>query len=171
MRRFISIALLVLTLMVLVIPAPVLAEEGETVSKAPGQLVPVECAGPKGECGISQLATFVLTVTQWVLWIMGAGSLAMFIYGGFLWITSAGSQQRITDGLKIITNTVIAIVIILLAFTAVRFIGKSLGVTDSDGVFNLYLDTSDIKEVPISCVGKDNGDPCEGGECQDGVCT
>lgn len=81
-------------------------------SKAPGS---TEEASEK----TVRTAAFIINI---FLGLIGIVFTAYLIYGGFLWMTAAGNQDEITKAKKIITNSVIAIVIILAAFAISRFV-------------------------------------------------
>lgn len=57
-----------------------------------------------------------------VLGITGSLALAMFIYGGFMWMVAAGNQQRVQKGKDILVWAVIGLVIIFSAYAMVRFL-------------------------------------------------
>ena len=58
--------------------------------------------------------------------ITGSIALLMFVYGGFLWLISAGSAEKIKQGTGILKNSVIAIIIILGASMIVRFLASDI---------------------------------------------
>lgn len=62
-----------------------------------------------------------------VLGILGVVFVAYLVYGGFLWMTAAGSQEDIGKAKKIIINSIIAVIIILLAFAISNFVFTSVG--------------------------------------------
>jgi len=57
-----------------------------------------------------------------VLGIVGSISLAIFTYGGFIWLTSAGNMEKVQKGKAIFTWGTIGIIIILTAAAFVRFV-------------------------------------------------
>ncbi len=61
-------------------------------------------------------------VIKTFLTIVGALALGYLVYGGFLYITSAGSQQKIDAGKSIITYAIIGIIFIGLAWSIVSFL-------------------------------------------------
>lgn len=75
-----------------------------------------------------------------VLGVVGSIALLMFIYGGFLWLTSAGVEQKITQGKQIITWATIGLAVIFLSYTLVGFVitgltkGGTAGGTAGGGV-------------------------------------
>ncbi len=60
---------------------------------------------------------------------IGIIALILIIYGGFLMLTSAGNEERITEGRKIIQWAAIGILIILSSVGIVQLIGSSLGLS------------------------------------------
>jgi uncharacterized membrane protein YjfL (UPF0719 family) len=52
----------------------------------------------------------------------------MFVYGGFTWLTSGGSAERIKKGKDILVWAVIGLVVIFASYTAVDFVLTALGV-------------------------------------------
>lgn len=60
----------------------------------------------------AQLGTFV----NYVLTTIGLVSLLMFLYGGFIILTSQGNDEKVGEARKIITYAVVGVVIIALAF-------------------------------------------------------
>jgi len=98
-----------------------------TVSAA---LIP-ECAksGNPETGGICCALLMVINFSRMILGIVGSVALLMFIIGGFMWITSAGSSERVNKGKSLMTNTIIGIVIVAVAWFAVNFIVNSLAGT------------------------------------------
>ncbi|MDD5110104.1 MAG: pilin [Patescibacteria group bacterium] len=54
-----------------------------------------------------------------VLGIVGSLALAMFIYGGFLWMTSAGNTERVTKGKNVILWASFGLAVIFSAYILV----------------------------------------------------
>ena len=68
----------------------------------------------------------VLNVIEIVLRIIGYCAVGFIIYGGFKYLTSAGSADRITSGRKIITNALIGLVISFMSVAIVNLIAGNL---------------------------------------------
>lgn len=66
--------------------------------------------------------TLIGQVIKAVLGVVGSIALLMFIYGGFLWMTSSGNEQKITQGKNVITWATIGLAIIFLSYTLVNFV-------------------------------------------------
>jgi len=60
------------------------------------------------------------------LGIVGSLALLMFIYGGLLWMTSAGNQEKVDQGRKIIVWATAGLAVIFLSYAIVNFVIKSL---------------------------------------------
>lgn len=74
----------------------------------------------------TDLPSFIGTIIQWVLGIIGVILIALFVYGGFTYATSAGSQDKIDTGKKIMMYAIIGIVIIVVAFVLTDYIISAL---------------------------------------------
>lgn len=70
-----------------------------------------------------------------LLGLLGAIFTVLVIYGGFIWMTSAGNDEQVTKARKIISAAIIGLVIILLSYSITNFVLKSVSdatVTDGD---------------------------------------
>lgn len=70
-----------------------------------------------GQGSFRQLA---LTIVNFFLTFLGLIAVVMIIYGGFLYVSAAGNQEKIESAKKIIMYAVIGIVVILLSFAIVN---------------------------------------------------
>lgn len=140
-------------------------------------IVPEACRGRASiaECGLPELVNLFVRIAQYIFGVSGAIALALFIYGGFLWITSAGNSERVQEGKKVITGAIVGLVIIFGAATIVRFLvetvrtgaggtgtlaplfeGESCNVGGERGI-NIRFDDG-LRCVPLapgSCEGRD----------------
>ena len=66
-------------------------------------------------------------IIKTVLGIVGALALAMFVFGGFTWLTSAGSPDKIKKGKDILMWAVIGLIVIFTSYTLVDFILTAFG--------------------------------------------
>ena len=57
-----------------------------------------------------------------VLGIVGSLALVMFIYGGIVWMTAAGNDQRVQRGKDTLLWAVIGLVVIFSSYALVRFV-------------------------------------------------
>lgn len=88
-------------------------------------------AGYEGNCGNYNLNSFIelaVNISRWILGIVGSLTLLMFIYGGIVFLISAGSSEKIGEAKKIITAAVIGLLIVLSSFLIIKFVLKSMGI-------------------------------------------
>lgn len=76
-------------------------------------------AATQGQGSIRQLA---LTIVNFFLTFLGLIAVIMIIYGGFLYVSAAGKEDKIESAKKIIMYSIIGILIILLSFAIVNTI-------------------------------------------------
>jgi hypothetical protein len=75
-----------------------------------------------GESGVFK------TVTNVMLYIVGAVSVIMLIIGGIRYVVSGGDQNAVTGAKNTILYAIVGIVVSILAFAAVNFVVGSLSV-------------------------------------------
>lgn len=73
------------------------------------------------------LSQVILRIINYVLAIVGVIALAFLVYGGFMYITSAGNEDRVEQAKQIIINAVIGIVVIGVAAAIVNFVVRGVG--------------------------------------------
>ncbi|MBL8031683.1 MAG: hypothetical protein JNK33_05165 [Candidatus Doudnabacteria bacterium] len=65
---------------------------------------------------VTDVNSLILTVINWILGITLAIDVLFMIFGGFLYITSAGNEDRAKKGKNTVVNAIIGLVIIILAY-------------------------------------------------------
>lgn len=80
------------------------------------------------ELGFSEesLETQIVDIIQWILGFLALIAVIMIIYGGFVWLTAAGNEERIASAKKVISAAIIGLVIILLAWAIVWFVTQGV---------------------------------------------
>lgn len=76
--------------------------------------------------GLTDPRLIVGRIIKGVLSIIGTITLAMFIYGGFLWLTSMGESSKVQKGKSIFVWTTLGLAIIAGAYTAVNTVMTAL---------------------------------------------
>ncbi|HPL92873.1 MAG TPA: TrbC/VirB2 family protein [bacterium] len=66
--------------------------------------------------------TMIGRVLSVVIGVIGAIALAVFIYGGFLWMTSAGNGKKVEEGKSAMVWAVLGLVIIFSARAILKFV-------------------------------------------------
>ncbi|MFA5052143.1 MAG: hypothetical protein WC544_03740 [Patescibacteria group bacterium] len=59
---------------------------------------------------------------QWVLGMLGLVAVIMIIFGGFMWMTAAGNEERVKKAKTILTSAIIGMIVILLSWAMVTFV-------------------------------------------------
>ena len=68
-------------------------------------------------------------VINTVLGITGSLALVMFIYGGFIWMLSGGSQEKVTKGKNTLVWATLGLFVIFSSYAIVRFVVESVSNT------------------------------------------
>ena len=61
-----------------------------------------------------------------LLGIVGGIALLFFVYGGILWMTAAGNQERITKGKGAVVWAALGLVAIFSAYAIIKFVTDTL---------------------------------------------
>lgn len=69
----------------------------------------------------------IRTITNTILYIVGALSVVVLIYGGFRYVTSAGNSQNVTAAKETIIYAITGLVVAILAYAIVNFVISRLG--------------------------------------------
>lgn len=99
---------ILLSTFLLALAAPVLANGGDLVLPKP---IPCDTA----QC-------LILGILRYLLGLMAIVATFMFIYGGFMWLSSAGNEKRIQQGKETLSWAAIGIVVILLSWALIRYL-------------------------------------------------
>jgi hypothetical protein len=74
----------------------------------------------------ASLSSIVTNIINWILWLAGALVVIYLIYGGIVYITAAGNEEKVKAGKSILLNAIIGIVIILICLLVVGWIKGAL---------------------------------------------
>lgn len=100
-----------------------------------------ECTSD-GNCQLNDIVNTVISVVDFILGISGSIALIMFVYGGFLWVSSGGSEERVKQGKEAVRSAVVGLVIIFISYTLITY---GLGVFGLSEDFNLLKGTKSIE--------------------------
>jgi len=117
MHRFARVALIIGSIAVLSLPLVASAQQITTFS--------VEPIGSQLGLGEADLKATVLNIIRWLLGIMTLAAVTLIIYGGFIWMTSAGNEENVEKAKRIISAAVIGLIVILLAWAIVIFVART----------------------------------------------
>lgn len=74
----------------------------------------------------ASLPEFAATIVSALLSLLGIVFIILLIYGGFLYMTSQGTEDKIKQAKKLITAAIVGLVIIITAFTISYFVSQAL---------------------------------------------
>ena len=92
-----------------------------------GICIPDQAGGTTGSIAASStLNDILVTVIKWLLTIAGVIAVAFVVVGGYWYITSAGNEEQSEKGRKTLTNAIIGVIVVVLAYTIVTVIVNTL---------------------------------------------
>jgi hypothetical protein len=77
-------------------------------------------------CGLGDFMKVAVWLAEWILSISGSLALLFFVYGGFTFLISAGSSEKITKAKTILVNAVIGLVIVFASYMIIDFTMETL---------------------------------------------
>jgi len=89
----------------------------------------LEVGGATGLKGTDQGDTLPAMIGKMInaaLGMIGIVVVLLIIYGGFLWMTAGGSEEKVTKGKKMITNAFIGLIIVFAAYAITNFVVSSV---------------------------------------------
>ena len=81
-----------------------------------------------GDCSLNNFVQLTVNVAQWILGVTGSLALLAFVYGGVLFLVSAGSSERVNKAKQVIIGAVIGVVIVFASYMIIGFIFQALGI-------------------------------------------
>jgi uncharacterized membrane protein len=108
-----------LTIFSLLLPTLVLAQS---------EIVNGLMAINEGKIGLTATdpRTTAVRIINVALGFLGIIAVVIVLYGGFMWMTAGGNEERITKAKQILTAGVIGLVIIVMAWAIARFVVETL---------------------------------------------
>ncbi len=85
--------------------------------------------GHTGDCQLNDAVNTLISIVEFLLGISGSLALLMFVYGGFVWVMSGGSEEKITKGKTIVRNAVTGLIIVFLAFGVISYTLEKFGIS------------------------------------------
>ncbi|OGF21663.1 hypothetical protein A2316_01235 [Candidatus Falkowbacteria bacterium RIFOXYB2_FULL_38_15] len=125
MKKKILVGLMCLTLLCMALPYAVSAQ-GEA-----DEVFGLDVVGEEG--GLSEtlgdtadprvVASRIINIA---LGFLGIIAVVLVLYGGFMWMTAAGNEERVTKAKQILTAALIGLVIIIMAWGLTQFVMDQL---------------------------------------------
>lgn len=109
---------------------------GSTSQAATPTSFSIESIGGQVGLGDTDLRQVVLNVIRWALGLLSLAAVSYMAYGGYVWLTAAGNEQRVEKAKQIILQAAIGMVIVLLAWAIVFFVARTFANTTTNGNTN-----------------------------------
>ena len=109
-----------LALTILIIPLLAVHAQGLTMEAGLEEV--------QGATGLSSasLPSVIGKILQVVLSFLGLIALIIIVYGGFMWMTAGGAEEKVKKAKDLMINGIIGLVIIILAYAIASFIITSI---------------------------------------------
>ena len=72
--------------------------------------------------GTKDLREGVMAIVRVLLGFLGIIAIIIILYGGFVWLTSAGNEEKVGQAKKIITAGIIGLIIIFVSYAIAEFV-------------------------------------------------
>jgi Fe2+ transport system protein B len=95
---------------------------GEATPQGIQEAVSTEGAVLDNPLPVEDINVLVANVIKAILGIIGVAALIMFIYGGILWMTSAGNQERIRQGRETLVWAAVGLAVIFSSYALVNLL-------------------------------------------------
>jgi amino acid transporter len=77
--------------------------------------------------GTTSISVLIGRIINGALGIVGSLALLMFIYGGIIWMTSGGNEEKVKKGKQTLIWAVLGIVIIFTSYSILNLVFEILG--------------------------------------------
>lgn len=85
----------------------------------------IESIGDQTGLGSADLRQIIINIIRWALGILTLVAVVYMMYGGYIWLTAAGNEQRVEKAKQVILQAAIGLVIVLMAWAIVLFIVRT----------------------------------------------
>ena len=101
--------------------------DGEDGDSGTGKARP-EPVALKSPISAESIPDLIQQIIKFLLGMVGAVALLMFVYGGLIWLTSGGSPDKIKKGMDVVIWASIGLIVIFTSYTLVDFVFRVFGV-------------------------------------------
>ena len=113
-----TIKIIIFSLALMLILSPIMAQAA-TFDFDPDNRIINEIGG---EVTTADPEDITISTLQWLLGTLGLIAVVINIYAGFLWMTAAGNDEKITKAKQILTYAAVGLVVIFISWALVNFI-------------------------------------------------
>jgi len=103
-------------------PSPTAPAAAKGLKGASDQMKPFATAAGISTKEGTDLPTIIGQIIGGFLGILGSIFVILVIYAGYLWMTAGGNEEQVGKAKKLLTNAVIGLIVIMLAFAITNFI-------------------------------------------------
>ena len=76
--------------------------------------------------GTNDLREGVMNIVRVLLGFLGIIAIVVMLYGGFVWLTSGGNEEKVGQAKKVISAGILGLVIIFISFAIATFVIEQL---------------------------------------------
>lgn len=127
---FILVCFFVITLFLFPYYALAVTQAGPSAAGNPGRAPGAGDSTLPNPLNTVNPQTIIGNIIKAVLGIVGSLALVMFVFGGFMWITSAGNDEKIKKGKDMIMWASFGLAVIFASYALVNFVIKALTGTE-----------------------------------------
>lgn len=99
----------------------------------------------KGDYSLNDMVLVAVGASRWILGIVGSLALLMFIYGGLMFLISAGSSDRVSKAKLILIAAVAGLAIVFASYLIIKFVLGTMGINWDGSNAEVVLQTSTVK--------------------------
>lgn len=99
----------------------------------------------KGDYTLNDMVLVAVRASRWVLGIVGSLALLMFIYGGLMFLISAGSSDRVSKAKLILIAAVAGLAIVFSSYLIIKFVLGTMGINWDGTNAKVVLQAAQIK--------------------------
>jgi hypothetical protein len=81
-----------------------------------------------GDYDLNDLVLVMVNASKYILGVVGSLALIMFVYGGFMFLISGGSSDKINKAKTILIAAVIGLVIVFASYLIIKFVLQAIGI-------------------------------------------
>ena len=122
---FLGLAVAANLLSLALISAPAMADEeiGQLIN---GQLEPIKDIYGQDNVSEDMFGVAIAKIIKIVLGFLGIIFLALMVYAGYMWMTSAGNEEQISKAKKTMAAAIIGVAIVLASYIITTFVINQL---------------------------------------------
>lgn len=81
-----------------------------------------------GDYTLDDMVMIAIRASRWILGVVGSLALLMFVYGGFMFLISSGSSDKINKAKTILIAAVVGLVIVFGSYLIIKFVLQTVGI-------------------------------------------